>query len=392
MSSLAASFHSAPPALKPDADQPHLLHVFPSYTYGGVPIRIAGVINHLGDRYRHTIFALDGNTAAASRLDPDLGAVVMDPAIDKRKPIMSLFRIREILRGRAPDLLLTYNWGAIEWALVNRLSRVAPHIHFESGFGPDEIDGQISRRVRTRRIALAGTELLVVPSQTLVALARDIWRIEPTKIRYIPNGVDCDLFAGNGDPDCAPGFIRQDGEIIVGTVAPLRKEKNLLRLLRGFAAVAPRHNTRLLIAGSGDERPHLESSARDLGIESRVIFTGHVENPERVYPLMDIFAITSDTEQMPNTLIQAMAASRPVAAVDVGDVKVNLSPGNRALVVAREDPDGFSAMLDRLIGDAALRNSLAAENRNHVVTHYSLDRMLSAYQDIFDSTMNGPDQ
>ena len=389
---MAVSLRSPPPALKPGFDQPHLLHVFPSYTYGGVPIRIAGVINHLGDRYRHTIFALDGNKAAESRLNPDLGTKVMDPLIDKRQPLKSLFRIRGILRDQAPDLLLTYNWGAIEWALINRLSRVAPHIHFESGFGPDEVDGQISRRVRTRRIALARSDLLVVPSQTLVSLARDVWRLDQSKIRYIPNGVDCDLYAGTGDASAAPGFTRRPDEIIVGTVAPLRQEKNLLRLLRGFSAVAPRHNARLLIVGDGRERQTLETAARDLGMESRVIFTGHVEKPELVYHLMDIFAITSDTEQMPNTLIQAMAAARPVAGVDVGDVKVNLSPGNRALVVARHDSAGFSETLDRLISDAALRDSLAAENRRHVIEHYSLERMLSAYQDVFDSTMNGPDK
>lgn len=365
----------------------HLLHVFPSYGHGGVPIRIATVINHFRDRYRHTIFALDGNKAAQSRLDPALGVDVVDPGIDKKHPLHGLMQIRNELVGLKPGLLLTYNWGAVEWALVNRFLSVAPHIHFESGFGPEEADGQIPRRVWARRLALAGIKALVVPSFTLVSIARDIWRIPEGKIRHIPNGVDCSLFAADGDESAAPGFARREGELIVGTVAPLRVEKNLHRLIRAFAAVADRHQARLLIAGDGVERPALDRTAADLGVSDRVVFTGHVEHPERVYPLMDIFAISSDTEQMPNTLIQAMAASRPVAGVDVGDVKANLSPENRELTVGKSNEDGFAALLDRLLSDHQLRESLAAANRRHVVEHYSSERMFANYGRIFDEAL-----
>lgn len=371
----------------PAVNAPHLLHVFPSYGHGGVPIRIATVINHFGPRYRHTVLALDGNMAAQSRLDPALNVTVGDPRIDKSRPLAALFRIRDTLIGLQPDLLLTYNWGAVEWALVNCLSAVAPHVHFESGFGPEEADGQIARRVWARRLALLRIKALVVPSQVLVSIARDRWRIPEGKVRYIANGVDCALFAAAGDEAAAPGFTRRGGELIVGTVAPLRVEKNLHRLIRAFAAIADRHDARLLIAGDGVERPALEKTAAELGVADRVVFTGHVEHPERVYPLMDVFAISSDTEQMPNTLIQAMAASRPVAGVDVGDVKANLSPENRAHIVPRTDEAGFAALLDRLLADGQLRASLAAANRHHVVEHYSAERMFENYGRIFDEAL-----
>jgi glycosyltransferase involved in cell wall biosynthesis len=373
---------------KETANAPRLLHVFPSYGHGGVPIRIATVINHFGDRYRHTILALDGNKAAQSRLDDALDVVIVDPRIDKLRPIGALFQIRRALVRHSPDLLLTYNWGSVEWALINGLFEMAPHIHFESGFGPEEADGQITRRVWARRFALSGIAALVVPSHTLVAIAGDIWRIRKDKIRYIANGVDCALYAAADDNAAAPGFSRRDGELTVGTVAPLRAEKNLHRLIRAFATVASRHNVRLLIAGDGVEKLALENTAAEHGVADRVVFTGHVERPELVYPLMDIFAISSDTEQMPNTLIQAMAASRPVAGVDVGDVKANLSLENRDIIVSKSDEAGFAAALDRLLSDRPLRESLAAANRKHVVEHYSSDRMFANYGRIFDEALS----
>lgn len=370
------------------AEPPRLLHVFPSYGHGGVPIRIASILNHFGNRYRHAIFALDGNLAAASRLDPRLGVRLADPGIDKTRPLASLFRIRSALSRERPDLLLTYNWGSVEWALVNRLTRVARHIHLESGFGPEEADGQLPRRARLRRLALARTRCLIVPSFTLVDIARTAWRIDPAKIRHIPNGVDCDLFGGCGDPEAAPGFTPRAGELVVGTIAPLRAEKNLHRLIRGFAEIAPRFPAaRLLIAGDGVERAALEKTATACGIAARTVFTGHVEQPHKVYPLMDVFAITSDTEQMPNTLIQAMAAGLPVAGVDVGDIKAILPPANRPLVVAKSDESGFAEALARLLEDRALRAELAAANRQHVLAEYSQDRMFSAYAAVFDAVL-----
>ena len=365
----------------------HFVHVFPSFAHGGVPIRIATIINRFAARYRHTIIALDGDTASASRLDGGLSVTLSDPGIDKSRPLATLAGIRRHLVGLRPDLLLTYNWGSIEWALVNRFIGRVPHIHLESGFGTDEADGQLFRRVAMRRIALAGTRSLVVPSVTLVDLATHVWKIAPGRISHIPNGVDCDRFAAPPDPAAAPGFAPKQDELVVGTVAPLRPEKNLQRLIRAFAAIADGHQVRLLIVGDGAERPALEAAARDAGVAGRVVFAGHVEQPEKLYGLMDVFAISSDTEQMPNTLLQAMAASRPVAGVDVGDIKANLPPPNRALIVPKVDEAAFSASIGRLLGDPSLRRELGAANRAHVREFYHQERMFEAYGALFDKIL-----
>jgi len=372
-----------------DAGRPRrLLHVFPTFDHGGVQIRIASILNHFGARYSHTVFTLDGGAAASSRLDPALDVRLRDPGIGKARPLAAALRIRRLLADERPDLLLTYNWGAIEWAMVNRVTGTAPHIHLESGFGPEEADGQLPRRALFRRLALGRAHCLIVPSFTLVDIARTAWRVDPGRIRHIPNGVDCDQFGGPGDAAAACGFEPRPGGLIVGTVAPLRPEKNLRRLIRGFAAVAPRFpEARLLIVGDGAERASLERAAAEAGIAERTVFTGHVEQPHKIYPLMDVYALTSDTEQMPNTLIQAMAARLPVAAVDVGDVRPVLSPDNRPLVVAKADEPGFADLLAKLLGDVALRRRLSAANRQWVEENYSDARMFEAYGAAFDEVL-----
>jgi glycosyltransferase involved in cell wall biosynthesis len=282
---------------------------------------------------------------------------------------------------------LTYNWGSTEWALLNTALRRGPHIHFESGFGPDESERQLPRRVLFRRVALRGATLVVVPSSTLFDLAVNTWRLNRDRVAYIPNGVDCRRFAAPPVPGIIRGFEKTEGETIVGTLAPLRAEKNLGRLLRAFATLPADTKLRCVIVGDGPERDRLQNLAAHLGIASRTVFAGHVEAPERVLGLFDVFAISSDTEQMPNTILQAMAAGLPIAGVDVGDVRPMIAPANRPLIAPRNDEAAFAAALQRLVAAPAVRADLGAQNAAHVRTHYDQARMFAAYGELFETAL-----
>ena len=361
--------------------RPHFVHVFPSFGVGGVPLRMARVINHFGARLRHTVISLDDNLEAAQSFAGDLDVRLMAAGRHRRGLVRTLIESAAELRRLRPDLLITYNWGAIEWAMANRLRPVARHMHFEAGFGQEEADGQLPHRVMFRRWALARCVKVVVPSRVLEDFAHKVWKLPAEQVAYIPNGVDVGRFA---DParDGVGGFIRRPGELVVGTVAPLRREKNIGRLLRVFASLDPSLPARLVIAGDGAERQTLTRLADEFGVAERVIFTGRVA-PEAVLGTFDIFALSSDTEQMPNALLEAMAASRAVAAVDVGDVKSILCEDNRHFVAARDDEAAFAAALSRLLRDPVKRIELGRRNRERVVAAFSQARMFTAYSLIF---------
>jgi glycosyltransferase involved in cell wall biosynthesis len=359
----------------------HVLHIFPSFGIGGVPLRMVRVINHFGKRFRHTVIALDDDFAAAHGLASEPEVMLSSPRQQKAGTLRTVFGGALALRRLRPDLLITYNWGSIEWAMANRLVSVARHIHIEAGFGQREADSQIFRRVLFRRWALARCALIVVPSRLLEDLALGMWRLPADRVTYVPNGVDLARFSAP-PRDIVPGFTRRTGELVIGTVAPLRPEKNVGRLLRIFAALNSSPPARLLIAGDGIERRLLEQLARDLGIADRVIFTGRVA-PEDVLGTFDIFALSSDTEQMPNALLEAMAASRPVAAVNVGDVKSIVCEENRDFIVERDDGAAFAEAIAKLLRDPDKRRTLGFKNHERVVNAFSQERMFAAYSEIF---------
>jgi len=362
-------------ALPSSLSSRHVLHVFPSFGIGGVPLRMVRVINHVGNRLRHTVIALDNNFEAAEALAAD--CELMPPRNRNRGSLRAIARGSMTLHRVRPDLLMTYNWGSIEWAMANRLLPVSCHLHIEAGFSQAEADTQLPRRVRFRRWALARCDRVVVPSRLLEGLAYDVWGLPRERVMYVPNGVDVARFCSLAR-DIAPGFTRRRGELVVGTVAPLRPEKNVGRLLRVFARLDPSLAARLLVAGDGVECELLGRLAAELGIAERVVFTGRVA-PEDVLGSVDIFALSSDTEQMPNALLEAMAASLPVAAVDVGDVKSIVCEDNREFIVPRDDGSAFASAITRLLHDLDKRRALGAKNRERVVSEYSQERMFATY-------------
>jgi glycosyltransferase involved in cell wall biosynthesis len=345
---------------------PLVAHVFPTFAVGGAQVRFAAVANHFGAEFRHLVVSLDGNLACRERLRPGLD--VTFPEIDAAKHAMlaNAWRFRKQLRAWRPDVLVTCNWGAIEFALAN-LWPVTRHLHVVDGFGPEERDTQIRRRVLLRRIALGRTPV-VLPSRNLVRIATETWKLPRSVIRYVPNGVDLARFApsgAQGDP----------AETVIGTVAALRPEKNIARLLRGFATLPA---GRLVIVGDGPERPALEALAATLGVSRRVHFAGHHQDTAPFYAGFDIFALSSDTEQMPLSVIEAMAAGLPVVATDVGDVRLMLAAENLPCVT-RLDDNAFAAALGGLLADPDRRRRIGLANLDKARRDFDQAAMFAAY-------------
>jgi glycosyltransferase involved in cell wall biosynthesis len=368
---------------------PKLLHVFSTFAVGGPQARTAELIHAFGPAMEHVLIAADGRTDAIGAFDLARAVRLVPVRFAKGRGIApgNLIRVRRLLRAERPALMLTYNFGALEAALANRLWPLCPHLHFEEGFGPEESAGrQLRRRVWLRRLALGGGTRIVVPSRTLERIAVQRWGFSADRVVYAPNGVDLERFADR-PVGGATVVERRPGEVLIGTVGALRPEKNLARLLRAFAALPASPPTRLVVVGDGPERQRLAALTAELGVADRVILTGQLAHPERVLALLDLFALSSDTEQMPISLLEAMAARLPVVATDVGDVAAVLPAAQHAFVVDRAAEALFVSAMTRLIADDALRRNLGTENHARVRRHFERTAMVARYRDLLASSM-----
>lgn len=373
---------------------PHILHVFPSFEPGGSQVRTTALMAAFGPEFRHSVLSMNGTLTAREMLPTgfELGIVEPPPAGGFFGTLRALGqRFQEL----APDLLCTYNWGAIESVLAAGSLAKPPVIHHEDGFGPDEAHGLKRRRTWTRRYALKRATAVIVPSHNLGRIARKKWRVPEAQLHVVPNGVELEAFdaARNRAPASA---LREElgipaAAFVVGSVGHLRAEKNYPRLVEALAEaseLAPEQDWRLLLVGDGAERAAIEVRARALGVSERLHFAGHRENCAPALGAMDVFCLSSDTEQMPISLVEAMAAERPAVCTAVGDVALMLPAGSEELVVPlAEGARGLAVRLVALASDSERRTSLGRAGRTKAHAAFGFDTMRATYRDLYLEAM-----
>jgi glycosyltransferase involved in cell wall biosynthesis len=289
---------------------------------------------------------------------------------------------------RGFDLALTYNWGAMDVVAARRLFGGPPLIHHEDGFNEDEARGRKPIRNCFRRLFLPAAYRLVVPSQVLEQIALAEWGQPADRLERISNGIPVSHFQASPEPHAIPGFTRLPGEVVVGTVAGLRAVKNLPRLIRAFALADPSADrAKLVIVGKGPDRGRIDSEICAWGMEERVSMPGFLPDPSRWIGHFDIFALSSDSEQFPISVIEAMAAGLPVASTNVGDVRNMVAEENRFAI---GDEAHLASSLARLIADAGLRRTVGEANRRKAVAEYEERVMIARYAQLYAEAIGRP--
>jgi len=365
----------------PAGAQRHLVHVFSTFAPGGPQVRTVDVMNRLGPRFRHTVLATNNDLRCRERIAREVPVAFAEVDRPPGRGVNRRALLRQ-LRALRPDLVLTYNWGAIDAVLVAGLARVSLVLHAEDGFGPDERSGQLARRKWARRAVLRLAEAVVVPSRNLERIAQETWWLPPRRVLYVANGIDVVRFSPGDGSALRRTFGIPEGALVVGSVMHLRSEKNPARCVRVFARGAP-PGSFLVLVGDGPEKPALEKLAAELGVAERVRFAGFFADPAPAYRAFDVFALSSDTEQMPMSLLEAMAVGLPVAATDVGDVKSIVASANAPHVVPSDDENAFASSLAMLAARADLRRALGDANRARCASHFSLEQQTNAYADLY---------
>jgi glycosyltransferase involved in cell wall biosynthesis len=283
------------------------------------------------------------------------------------------------------DLICTYNWGAMDAVMAHTLFadvyKLPPLVHHEDGFNEDEAEKRKAGRNLYRRFALGRASALVVPSLTLERVALEEWEQPRSRVRRIANGIRTRAYAKKPRPDVLPALVKRKGELWVGSLAGLRKVKNLTALVRAVAFLDDAWQ--LVIAGEGPERAAILAEAERQGIEHRVHLPGFAADPASVAGLFDIFALSSLSEQFPISLIEAMAAGLPVAAPAVGDVAEMVAAANRPFIVAPGDERELRRALLALVEDPALRKKVGEANRIRARKEYDEAAMIERYKALY---------
>jgi glycosyltransferase involved in cell wall biosynthesis len=296
------------------------------------------------------------------------------------EPGQGLGGMRALLAAEAPDLLCTYNWGSFDALLAARLVGRRAHLHHEDGFNADEATRRKRRRNWARRLTLGRAHRVIVPSHLLQGIARAEWGVPEGRLELIVNGVDTRRFQaqGPGREELRAQLGIPAGALVLGAVGHLRPVKRYDRLLRAARHVEGAH---LILVGDGPERAALEALVPQCQPPGGGLhLVGHQTDLAPWYRAMDQLCISSDSEQLPVTLLEAMACGIPACGTDVGDVRRTMPEEAGDLFVAPGEPEALAGVISRLAGDPGRRTSLGAACAARAARSYSLEAMLAAYR------------
>jgi L-malate glycosyltransferase len=365
--------------------RPRILHVFSTFEAGGPQVRVCRMINHWGDRAQHLIAAHDGRYHARDLLGTRAPVTFVQDL-----PFKSLWGLGRSLRTADADLVCTYNWGAMDVVLANRFLGHLPLVHHDEGFGADEAVTQNPKRILYRRLAYPGAARIVTVSRNLQAIARDIWKQPEKRIVYLPNGIDVDALSKPPIAGALPGFVRTENEIVIGTVARINEIKNLPLLVEAAAQLRQTQPVKLVIVGDGPHAAAVHAAAQTHAMSDALIMPGFLPRPQDFVRHFDIFALSSNSEQFPISLVEAMAAGLPCATTDVGDCKDMLSNENKAFVTPAGDAPALAKSLATLAQDAILRRRLGEANRADARRRFSFNAMMRSYATLYGEVAGWP--
>lgn len=231
---------------------------------------------------------------------------------------------------------------------------------------------------RTDKVVAVGTIL----HQYLI----DEIHLPPDKIININNCIDTDRFKPSSNRDAIRNELGySDNDIVIAIVARLAQVKNHELLIDAFNIVAQnQYRAKLLIIGDGPLRDQLEEKTSQYGLNEKIKFLGDRDDVERILPAADISTLSSLSEGISLTVLEAMSCGLPVVATSVGGNPSIISDRENGFLIKSGDLDNYVEALNKLIDSAELRITMGIKARKNVIDNWSLKIMVNKYEELYD--------
>lgn len=366
-----------------------------------------GIKNHLldligashGGRFRHMVACPPGSLADALTVRGiKTFGLPLEGELSPRRDLACVRLLVSLLKSCRVDVVHAHGYKA---GLVGRIAAKAagvPAVVLT-------VHGSIlqDRRPTWKKHLFAVSErFLAGLSDRIITVSGELGReiadrkiASPEKLVTIYNGIAPERF--NKPPDReylqkATGIPA--GKKIVGTVSRLAPQKGVGDFIKAAARLAGEtKDTVFLVAGDGPLRSDLERKAAEMNLAGKIFFTGERQDIQMILPCLDVFVLASVTEGMPLTVLEALAAGRPVVATRVGGIPEAVSDGVNGLLVSPGDAQGMAAAILRLLEDPGASRKMGEEGRKRVAGDFTVDKMVGATEQVYmDLVSRGSDR
>ncbi len=366
-----------------------ILHVLDSLGVGGMERVVIDVVNGLDQsQFEQTVCCLSREGEAARFLRS--GTRCLDLGKGERADRLMPLKIARIIREEAPDIIHTQSWSGVDAAIAKLMTRGSRLVHSEHGRNHPHIHSEpLKRRVARRCLYRLADAVFAISDEVRDYYCRETG-FPRQRMLVIPNGIDLERIDVADRNDVREELGISASDFVIGTVARLDATKDTITLARAFAKLyssRPASKLKLLIVGDGDQRSTIEEFVVSRGLNGAVILTGIRHDAAQLLTAMNIFALSSLSEGMPITVLEAMAARLPVVATRVGALPQLVEEGVTGFLVEPKDDGSLAERLGRFCLNRELRRQFGASARRKVEREYSLDLMLRRYADLYLSVL-----
>lgn len=370
---------------------PTICHVLHTMHVGGAEILAAAYARRAAPAFRSVFACLDDLGQLGAKLRDEgftVEVVGRRPGFDWR----CAQRLARFLRRERVDLIHAHQYGPFAYSSLSRLfGGGAPILFMEHG--RDYPDFPRPKRKIANRLLLRARDRVVAVGECVRRALVDNEGIRSERIQVVYNGVDLSRYDSQRrerDNVRRELGITPDQPLVM-QVARLNRLKDHATALRAFALVAAqRPDARLALAGDGEERAAVEQRIEELGLNEQVVLLGTRHDIPRLLQGADLFLLSSITEGIALTLIEAMATGLPVAATAVGGNAEVVASEQTGLLVPPRTPDAMAQQLLTLMGDPSLRERYGRAGVERAHARFSDVTMHATYHALYQEMLGRP--
>ncbi len=363
-----------------------LIHFITELSIGGAQMALLRLLTAL-DRnlFAPAVVCLYNGDGVIAKNIRALGVPVIDLGMTHKYRLDAFIRLYQMLRREHPAIIHTWMFHAnLPGRVVGCLAGVPIIISSERTMGQE---GRLRRVLNRGTVSLS--DCVICVSQRVADYAAQTIELPQTKLFVIPNGVDLTDFASMPAQEQVRAAFRLPAQaLIIGAIGRPRPVKGYGILLDAFSRVAAAHpNAHLVFVGQGPGRPALIAQANRLGFSTRLTFIDDQISIARILPALDLLALPSLWEGMPNVALEAMAASLPVVATTVGGTPEVVVDGETGLLVPPRDPDALAKAILHLLGDPGLRLRMGQAGRERVEKHFAISETVRKTEALYQKLL-----
>ncbi|MEO8560560.1 MAG: glycosyltransferase [bacterium] len=295
-------------------------------------------------------------------------------------------RLWRLLRSQRTEIVHSHDaYTSIYGTVWARMAGVRGVIASRRSWHSPHLQGRI---MQASRLAYRLADRVVGNSPSVARLVETEGGVPSSRVVTIPNFLDPQAFDSIAAEERAAllgEFGVPDGAFIIGIVARLTPVKDHSTLLRAIASLRTRIPTlHAILIGDGPERPRLTSEVEALGLGAIVHFTGERPPLPNLHGLFDVSVLCSISEAFPNSILEAMAAARPVVATNVGGNPDAVRQGETGLLVARADDAALADAIFRLYSEPARRAAYGAAGRADAESGYGAPAVIEQVERLYE--------